>query len=119
LRRSGLINVVGSDVPMKNRFLKHAVTMLCGVLACTFVFVASVRADDDAVLSPGAVAPDPALSPEQIAEPPVLSPDADPPDPALSPEQIAEPPVLSPDADSPDPALSPEQISEPPIPEAN
>ena len=51
---------------MKNRFLKHAVTMLCGVLACTFVFVASVRADDDAVLSPGAVAPDPALTPEQM-----------------------------------------------------
>jgi len=104
---------------MKIRFFKHAVTALCGVLACVFVFVAGVQADDDAVLSPDAVAPDPALSPEQMHEPPVLSPDADPPDPALSPEQMHEPPVLSPDADPADPALSPEQISEPPIPEAN
>jgi len=103
---------------MKIRYFKQAVTAFCWVLVFTLVFVAGARADDDTVLSPDAVAPDPALSPEQMSEPPVLSPDADQPDPALSPEQMSEPPVRSPDAVTPDPALSPEQMSEPPVPEA-
>lgn len=102
---------------MDTRLLKCKIAVLCSVLALIFAFQSYAQSDDDAVLSPGAVPPDPALSPEEMSEPPVRSPDAVAPDPALSPEEMSEPPVASPDATPPDPALSPEEMKEPPIPE--
>ncbi|MGD2141699.1 MAG: hypothetical protein PVH25_15000 [Burkholderiales bacterium] len=98
----------------QRRFSGCGITVL--VALCLFAFQAGAQADDD-VLSPDAVTPDPALSPEEMSEPPVRSPDAVAPDPALSPEEMSEPPVRSPDAVAPDPALSPEEMTEPPIPE--
>ena len=102
---------------MNIRLLKRRATALCSVLALMFALQSYAQSDDDAVLSPDAVPPDPALSPEEMSEPPVRSPDAVAPDPALSPEEMNEPPVASPDATPPDPALSPEEMKEPPIPE--
>ncbi len=105
--------------PTKNRHPSLVAAMLCVIAACLFTFQAYAQTDDDPVLSPDAVAPDPALSPEDMNETPVRSPDAVPPDPALSPEEMSESPVGSPDETPPDPALSPEEMSEPPVPEAN
>lgn len=104
---------------MKTHLPKLWVAVFCGVVLCVCAFQVHAQSSDDSVLSPDAVAPDPALSPEEMSEPSVASPDATPPDPALSPEQMSEPPVASPDETPPDPALSPEEMSEPPVEEAN
>ena len=90
---------------------------LCGVLVYLIASHAAAQMGDpnvDPVLSPGAVAEDPALAPEQIDQGAAQSPDAAAPDPALEPEQMDEPAVASPDAVTEDPAIAPEQITAPP-----
>jgi hypothetical protein len=71
------------------------------LLACLLAAAGAVAQVDtvvpDPVLSPGAIASDPALSPEQMNPPPVQSVDAVRPDAALSPEETTEDPALSPD----------------------
>jgi len=104
---------------MKARVTGCGAVLLCAALLCMPALQAHAQTPADRVLSPDAVAPDPALSPEEMNESPVRSPDAVAPDPALSPEEMSESPVRSPDAVTPDPALSPEEMDEPPIPEAN
>ena len=91
---------------------------LCGVLICLFASYAAAQMgdpNDDPFLSPGAVAEDPALAPEQIDQGAEQSPDAVAPDPALEPGQMDEPAVASPDAVTEDPAIAPEQITAPPV----
>jgi len=78
---------------MKVRLPGYGATVLCGIVLCMLAFQAGAQTSDDPVLSPDAVAPDPALSPEEMSEPPVRSPDAVAPDPALSPEEMSEPPI--------------------------
>ncbi len=104
---------------MKALMTSCRAVLLCGALLCMPVLQTHAQTSADSVLSPDAVAPDPALSPEEMNDSPVRSPDAVAPDPALSPEEMSESPVRSPDAVAPDPALSPEEMDEPPIPEAN
>ena len=38
---------------MKIRFFKHAVTVLCGIVACVFVFVAARRGGGRGMSPPG------------------------------------------------------------------
>jgi len=92
-------------------------TALCGVLLCLFASHAAAQTadpDDDRILSPDAVAEDPAFAPEQMDQGSVEAPEEAAPDPAPEPEQVDELPVASPDAVTEDPAIAPEQISAPP-----
>lgn len=86
---------------------------LGGLLITLFASLAIAQTDQ--VLSPDAIKPEAALSPEQTNPPPVRSSDYTKPDEALSPEQTDPPPVRSLGYTKPDEALSPEQTDPPPV----
>lgn len=84
---------------------------LIGALVClcsSHAIAQSSASGADPVLSPDAVKPDKALSPEDTYSAPVRSPDYIRPDRARSPEETEASPVLSPDAVRPEPARSPD-----------